>query len=480
LRPGLFSDLHQPKPFFDAGDVQLALRDCESVDAAPAREVPGMVGAWSADDLPGLPPVPVPPGSREAFTGLDRYALAREVIRFAGEPLAVVAAERRAAAEDGAERVGLELERLEPLTSAAQATAPGAPELFGGRSNIVSEREFGEPAGDVFARAPVVVEAAYREQLVIPTSLEARAVLARADGDGGLTVWVSHQAQHMLRTALAAAFDTDAERVRVVVPAVGGAFGAKSGTYPEYVLAAHLAQLLGRPVRWVEDRAEALSTATRGRGQDQWVRLAATPDGKLLGYELLIDAPVGAYPHTGDMIPAMTGVMSAGCYATPRVHARVRTVLTTTPPTSAYRGAGRPEAAYAIERTMDLLARRLGMDPAELRRRNFIREFPYATPSGRTYDSGNYETALDKALDAVGYAELRREQRRRRRRGGPPLSIGIASYVERSAGPLRRRDPGGGHPARLPAAGRRRHAPGRTARNRDGEPQRAVRQQGSG
>ena len=404
------------------------------VDAAPARGLPGVAGAWSAADLPGLPPAPGPPGV--AFGGPERFALASDAVRFAGEPVAVVAAESRAFAEDAAERVSVVLDELPPLLDAVQAAQPGAPELFPGRPNLVSDREFGSPADDVFASAPVVVTARYRQQLLIPSSLEARAVLARADDDGGFTVWVSHQAQHRLRDGLAAAFGLAPGQVRVVVPMVGGAFGAKSGSYPEYVLACHLARLLGRPVRWTEDRAEALATAPRGRGQQQQVRLAATEDGKLLAYELDVYANVGAYPHTGSAIPGETGAMATGSYRTPRVYARVRTVLTSTPPTSAYRGAGRPEAAFAIERTMDQLARRLTMDPVELRRRNFIREFPYRTPTGRTYDSGNYEAALDKALAAIRYDEVRAAQRHRRSSGaGVPLGVGVACYVERSGGP---------------------------------------------
>lgn len=407
-----------------------------SADAAPARDLPGVVGAWSAADLSELAPAPAPPGA--PFGGPDRFPLVRDVVRFAGEPVAVVAAESRALAEDGAEHVIVVLEPLPPLLGAEEAAQPGALPLFPGRSNVVSDREFGTPVDDVFATAPVVVQARYRQQFLIATSLEARAVLARADDDGGFTVWVSHQAQHRLRDGLAAAFGLEADQVRVVVPMSGGAFGAKSASYPEYVLACHLARLLGRPVRWAEDRAEALATSTRGRGQQQHARLAATRDGELLAYELLVHADIGAYPHTGAAIPGSTGAMATGSYRTPRVYSRVRTVLTSTPPTSAYRGAGRPEAAFAIERSMDQLARRLGMDPVELRRRNFIREFPYLTPTGRTYDSGNYEAALDRAVAAIRYDEVRAAQRRRRSGPGdgqPPLGVGIACYVERSGGP---------------------------------------------
>lgn len=407
------------------------------VDVSAARELPGVAGAWAAADLPDLPPTGTPFGDPAAYQGRDRFPLAKERVRFAGEPLAVVAAPTRALAEDGAELVRAELEARHSLLGPRQAASSAAPQLFAGLSNVVSDRKFGEPADDALAEAPVVVEASYIQQPLIHTSMEARAVLVRTDDDGGFTVWVSHQAQHGLRKSLAATFGLSPERVRVVVPAVGGAFGAKSGTYPEYVLAVYLARLLGRPVRWIEDRAEALRTSTRGRAQYLRVRLGADTDGRLLAYELLSDANVGAYPHVGDPIPTETGAMSTGCYATPRVFARIRTVVTTTPPTSAYRGAGRPEAAFAIERTMDVLARRLKIDPAELRRRNFIREFPYRTPTGREYDSGDYATALDLALQAIDYENVRAEQRRRRSEGGAPLGIGIASYVERAGGPPR-------------------------------------------
>jgi carbon-monoxide dehydrogenase large subunit len=410
----------------------LAHAEIRQVSTERARQCRGVAGAWSGSELPDVPRMPVPPDSQEAFTGIERHALANGRVRFAGEPVAVVAAETRALAEDAAEQVVVGFAPLPPVLDPEQTDAV---ELFPGRSNMINEREFGEPVDDVFAQAPVVVQANYRQQLLIPTSIEARAVLVRPEPDGGVTVWVSHQAQHQLRTALALSFGLDPELIRVVVPMAGGAFGAKSQPYPEYALAMHLALTLGRPVRWVEDRAEALRCATRGRGQTQRVRLAAEPDGRLLAYELSIDADIGAYPHTGDMIPAMTGAMSTGAYATPRVHTLARTVLTTTPPTAAYRGAGRPEAAFAIERTMDQLARRLGLDPAELRRRNFIHDFPYTTPTGRTYDSGQYGRALDQALSVVDYTGLREEQRCRREHGGRPLGIGIASYVERSGGP---------------------------------------------
>jgi carbon-monoxide dehydrogenase large subunit len=187
-------------------------------------------------------------------------------------------------------------------------------------------------------------------------------------------------------------------------------------------------------VRWLEDRAESLTGPPHGRGQNQRVRMAADADGRILAYELHIDADVGGYPHTGSFVPMATSMMATGAYAIPRVHVRARTVVTNTAPTSPYRGAGRPEAASAIERTIDLLARRLRVDPVDLRRRNFIasQAFPYATPTGFTYDSGDYAAALDVALDEVNYAGWRAEQARRRMTGESPIGIGLCPYVERS------------------------------------------------
>jgi carbon-monoxide dehydrogenase large subunit len=213
-----------------------------------------------------------------------------------------------------------------------------------------------------------------------------------------------------------------------------GQVGGKSATYPEYLALIAAARRLDRPVRWVEDRAEALTGPPNGRGQLQRIRLAAAADGRILALDLHIDADVGGYPHTGTFIPTATAMMASGAYRIPEVHVRARAVVTTTAPTAPYRGAGRPEAAYCIERTVDRLARRLGLDPAELRRRNHIppEDFPYRSPTGFVYDSGGYTAALEKALAAVDYEGWRRRQRQR----PGEIGIGICTYVERTgAGP---------------------------------------------
>jgi carbon-monoxide dehydrogenase large subunit len=405
-------------------------------DAAPARAVDGVVAAWAAADLPDLPAVPTVPRNTQPAE-MRRPALATDRVRYVGDPVAVVVATDRYRAEDGVELVELEIDPLPAVLDPVAATADDAPRLYSGLSNVSSERELGQPCADELARCPVVVESTVRNQRLAATSMETRGILARPEPAGGLTVWCSHQAPHRLRAALAGAFGLDPAAVRVVAPAVGGAFGAKSQTYPEYLAVVAVALRLGRPVRWIEDRYEALTAGTHGRGQVSTLRLGLDLDGRFRALEARIWADVGAYPGTGDFIPGMTAWVLSGPYAIDRLHVTTRSVVTTAAPTASYRGAGRPEAAYALERCVDAAAERLGLDPAEIRRRNLIppEAFPYASPTGAVYDSGRYASALDAALHAADYAGWRAEQRRRRaddeRRW---IGIGIASWVERSGG----------------------------------------------
>ncbi|MFI6724151.1 xanthine dehydrogenase family protein molybdopterin-binding subunit [Streptomyces sp. R-74717] len=429
------------------------------LDCAAAREVPGVVGVWSAADLAEMPPCvqaavhlqdlpPVPHtllaklSTEEAVAGREWPALVKDRVRYPGEALAVVLGEDRYRAEDGAAEVTFRIDPL-PAVVTTSAASGDSVRLFDGLSNIALQGETGEPIEDsVWQEAAAVVEGRYRQQLLMPSPMECRTILAVPEGDR-LTVWAGHQMPHRLRRELAALLGWSVDRVRVVVPDTGGAFGSKSAAFPEFVVVAYLAVKLGRPVRWIEDRLESMLVATRGRGQDQQVRLAADAEGRLLAYELKIDADVGAYPHLGVGLPMQTAWMATGPYTTPRVHATLRSVLTNTMLTYPYRGAGRPEAAIALERSMDVLARRLGMDPAELRRRNFIppEAFPYDTPTGRRYDSGNYAAALDLALETLDYDKWRAEQARRRSDPDAlPLGIGLSCYVERSGG-----EPGGLH-----------------------------------
>jgi len=405
-----------------------------SVDMTEARALTGAVGAFAAADLPDLPALTAPTGMPPVMA---RPALARDRVRFLGEAVAVAVAEDRARAEDAAELAVVEAEALPCVLDPVEAPDDLGVRLFEGSANIASESTFGEGTPEAFDDAPIVVELSIRNGRVAPVSIEPRGFLAAPDPDGRLTVWCSHQAPHRLRDHLASAFGLDRDTVRVIVPKVGGAFGAKSQTYPEYLVIAHLAMTLGRPVRWIEGRSEAFVAAPHGRGQKQRLRLAADGEGRILALEAHIDADVGAYPQTGAAVPTFTAWVMSGPYRIPRLFVRVRTVVTNAPPTASYRGAGRPEAAFALERLMDELARKLGLDPAEVRYRNFIPpdEFPYRSPTGAVYDSGRYADALEMALDLAEYGRLREEQKRRRDHGGGRLlGIGIGSFVERSGG----------------------------------------------
>lgn len=402
------------------------------VDLDAARAVPGVVGAWSAADLPGLATVPSS-GPPEVVRGRDWPALATDVVRFAGQVVAVVVADDRYAADDGVAAARLDVEALEALVDVEEA-ARSQQHVFDGLGTVAGQVEVGAVDEEVFASAAVVVEATYRHPRVAPSPMESRAIAVRPEPDGRVTVWLSGQSAHGVRDALARAGGLEPAAVRVVVPDVGGAFGTKSQTYGEYLVVLALARRLGRTLRWVEDRAEALTGHVHGRGSVQRVRLAADAEGRLLGYALDVDADLGAYPQMGATVAQNTAVSAAGAYRTPQVRVRARLVQTNLTPTTFYRGAGRPEATFAIERTMDVLARRLGMDPVELRRRNFVEQFPHTAPTGALYDSGAYAAALDLALEHLDVARWRGEQARRRASGGHPLGIGVSCYLERCGG----------------------------------------------
>ncbi len=400
-----------------------------------ARAAPGVACVLTAADLSDVPDVPAAPRA-VIPAGMARRPLASERVRYVGEPLALVVAEDRYRAEDAAALVVVDLDPLPAVLDPLAALEPGAVEVFPGAGNLASTGEFGTACEAELAASAVVVELTVENQRVSPLSLEARAILVEPVA-GGLHVYCGHQAPHRLRNALARVFGLDQEAVRVTVPFVGGAFGAKSQIYPEYIAVAAAALSLGRPVRWVEDRSEAFTAATHGRGQHTRLRLGLGQDGGFRALDVDIVQDAGAYPHTGAFLPQLTAWVMSGPYAIDALHVRTRSALTNRTPTASYRGAGRPEAAFALERLVDTAARRLGIDPVELRRRNLIPAdaFPYRSPTGAVYDSGRYADALDAALGAVDLEALRAEQRRRRDAGeGPLLGVGVASWVERSGG----------------------------------------------
>jgi carbon-monoxide dehydrogenase large subunit len=402
-----------------------------SIEAGEARATPGVVGVYTAADLDG-PPIW---RSERVPEGMWRPVLAGDTVRFAGEQVAVVIAETRAQAMDAAEAVAVDYEPLPVVVDPIEAVRADAPALFPGHgTNVALTLEGGREGA--LEDAKVVVRARFVNQRVAPAPLEGNAILAVPLAGRGLTVWVSTQVPFWLRKELAAAIGLEEERIRVIAPAVGGAFGAKIYPCAEHVVVAALALRLGRPVRWVETRSEGMVTMTHGRAQVQDVALGARRDGTLTGIRVRVVADCGAYPGANDEIVTGTRLMVAGPYRIPRVDFHADLVVTNTTPVSAYRGAGRPEATALLERAMDMLAAELALDPAELRRRNLLRpdQFPYTTPAGATYDTGAYAAALDEALRLAGYEGLRREQADRRARGDRVLlGVGLSSYVEVTA-----------------------------------------------
>ncbi|HEX9717906.1 MAG TPA: xanthine dehydrogenase family protein molybdopterin-binding subunit [Actinomycetota bacterium] len=398
------------------------------IDVSAAAAMPGVVAVLAAADL-HLRPQP-PSGRVEG--GFDRPVLAGDVVRFVGEPVAVVLAETSAQAMDAAEVVTLEYEPLAPVIGPEAALAEDAPLLFPEAGTNVAEAFDSDWDGDVLSEAEVVVRGRVVNQRLAPVPIETNAMLAVPDERGGLTVWVSTQIPFDVRNDLAEWLGLEKSRVRAIAPDVGGGFGAKLTIYPEYLVCAAAALRLGRPVRWMETRSESMLNMTHGRAQVNRFEVGATREGIIVGLRVDIVADMGAYP-IATFLPATTQTMLSGVYRIPRIACRGRSVVTNTTPVAPYRGAGRPEATALLERAVDLLAAELGMDPAEVRRRNLIPPdaFPHETAAGATYDVGDYERALDEALRLSGYEDLRKEQAERRVRGDRrQLGIGVSTYVE--------------------------------------------------
>ncbi|MEE8198922.1 MAG: xanthine dehydrogenase family protein molybdopterin-binding subunit, partial [Thermoplasmata archaeon] len=408
------------------------------VDLQAVRSVPGVLGAWSGKDLErALGPLPTEVGMEEAGLKKPPYpAVAIDRVRYGGEAVAVVVASDPTALEDALELADVQYERLPVVTNQEEALKEGAPQLHEEALHNLAFRWRLE-GGDVdraFRDADLVVEQRIVNQRLQPAAIETRAAVARWDAQTGhLTLWVTSQNPKTHREVLARVLGIPESSLRVIAPDVGGGFGSKIAVYPGEAVVCYLARLLDRPVRWVETRVENFQVTTHGRDHIQDVRLAALTDGTILAIEVRSLANLGAYLSTdGPGIPTSPfGKMLSGAYPMRGVRVEVQGVFTNTTPTDAYRGAGRPEAAFAVERTVDILARRLEIDPAEIRRRNFIPPdaFPYEVPTGFTYDSGNYEGALRKALEVVDYPRLREEQGRARTQGRL-FGIGLSSYVE--------------------------------------------------
>jgi carbon-monoxide dehydrogenase large subunit len=348
-----------------------------------------------------------------------------------GQSVAVVLAETQAQATDAAEIVWLDIEPLDAVVDPSAALGDDAPQLFESGNLVL---EFGEADFD-FADCDVVVSSPVLNQRVAPCPIEGRVISARWS-DGRLIVRASTQGAHPMRDTLAELFDVEADAVQVISADVGGGFGAKGSPHPDELAICQFAKMLDRPVHWVETRTENMLAMVHGRGQHQTVTLGGSADGDLTHYRLDIVQECGAYAKYGAFLPTGTAMMSSGCYDLANVGVVSRSSLTNTTPVSAYRGAGRPEAAAALERAVDLFAAAADIDPAELRRRNYhpADDFPWTTATGVEYDSGDYVGTLDKALSAADYEGLRADQAARRDRGDTILlGIGLASYVEITA-----------------------------------------------
>ncbi len=414
---------------------QFAHGNVLSIDSSEALAMPGVIAIFTAADL-GLQPSPAPFNPMVA-----RTLLASDKVRWVGECVAVVITEERAQGEDAANAVIVEVEPLEAFVDTEAAMASTTLIYPGAGSNVVFDTTvLGMPdnTGDAyFEGCEVVVKGRFMNQRVAPCPMEVRGSSV-AWVDGRLYQWISTQHAQGVKDAVVAQNGLDAADVRIITPDVGGGFGAKIGAYSEELLLGELSKRVGRPVCWRETRSESMVALGHGRAQLQYVTIGGSRDGKVSHYQLHAIQDCGAFADMGTILaPFMTRPMSSGVYAIPNIECRTTSVVTNTTPVVAYRGAGRPEATAAIERAMDMFAAEIGMDAAEVRRVNLIPKFlePHTTAIGQTYDVGNFEVALDKALAAADYPALRADQAARRASGAvKQLGIGVSVYVEITGG----------------------------------------------
>ena len=405
------------------------------IDTAGAKTMPGVAAVYTASDLE-LPDVH---GFMMLPPTMNRPPLAKEKVRFVGDIVAMVVADTKAHALDAAENVIVDYDELSVVASIDAATAAGAPVIHEAQGSNVANAMGTGPVEGVLDDADVVVRQRVVNQRLAAVPMEPGGIVAvPGDPAGGLTVCASSQGPHGMRDELAMTLGLDPALVRARNVAVGGGFGAKSGMPVEYLLTAKAALVLGRPVKWTETRSENMVAMSQGRGHVHEVELGLKRDGTITGMRVITTADAGAYASIGAFLPFFTQMMAANVYVVPKVDFNWSAVITNTTPIAAYRGAGRPEAIHFVERVLDIAADELGIDPVEIRRKNFIPPdaFPYMpnTGLGATYDTGDYATALDAALEHADYDALRAEQKARRGRGDTKLlGIGVAAYLEISA-----------------------------------------------
>jgi carbon-monoxide dehydrogenase large subunit len=410
--------------------------EIKNIQLDAARAVPGVVAAFEGPELvkgmPTLETIPVP-GLKKP----ERRPLAVGKVRYVGDPVAVVLAETLYAAMDARDQVEVDYDPLSAVADPEMALEPGSPLLYeetGSNVAFTSSLSAGN-ISDAFEQADHIIRLRVVNQRLAPSSIEPRACMFDFDATSGeLTAWMSSQSIYRARDTLAAFLHMDHSRVRVHNADVGGAFGAKNALLGEEIVAAALAVRLRRPVKWIEGRSENLQAQTHGRGQVNYIEASVKNDGRVLGLRVRTIADLGAFlAGATAMVPNRTTSFLSGPYTIQAIESEVVGVFTNKVPTAPYRGAGRPEASYILERTMDRIAHELKLDPAELRRRNFIspEAFPFTTATGVRYDSGNYSAALERALELVDYTSFREEQRKRRANGNARLTgIGLSSFIE--------------------------------------------------
>ncbi len=405
------------------------------IDSSAATARDGVLAVVTGEDLRDqYEPVPMA-GGEEALANYSHLALSVDYVRHIGEAVAAVIAVSDQVAEDAIDDVEVDWEELPAAADLLSAYSGEAEPIFKSRSDNIPSvgGNKTDDVDEVFANAPHVISQRISSQRVAGVPMEVRAVAAAPDVvTGGITLWTSTQIPHGVRSALATTLRLPENAIRVIAPNVGGGFGVKNALYPEEIAIAKLAQLHNMPLKWTGTRAEHFLSTTQGRSQVADASVAFDDEGRILGLRLHVIAELGVYPPFYD-IAFLTGMMATGNYDIQAVDFKASNVFTNTVAVAAYRGAGRPEAIYYMERMMELVAAQLGMDPADVRRKNYIKpeQFPYQTPTGSTYDTGNYEANLDTALETANYAALRQEQARRRAEDADKLlGIGMATYVE--------------------------------------------------
>ncbi len=410
----------------------------KKVDVRAAKKAPGVVAVYTGADIKDrVNPVPCAWNVPNCDLKVPAHPLlAHDTVRYVGDGIALVVAESRASARDALDLIDVDYEPLDAVVDPEKATQAEAPQVHADvPANIAfTWRVSGGEVEKAFAETPVKVEQRIVHQRLQPTAIEPRAAVASYNsGTGQLTLWVTSQNPHIHRFLCSVMLKLPEHRIRVISPEVGGGFGSKIPVYADEALVSFAALDLKRPVKWTEDRSENYKATIHGRDHVEYVELCGTKDGKIMGLRARVYAGLGAYASTAAPgIPTiMHGLMYSGPYTIPNIQSTVYGVYTTTTPVDAYRGAGRPEATFLLERLIDLYARKIGKDPVDVRRKNLIpkNKFPYTVATGLTYDSGNYQRALDRALEILDYKAFRAEQAKAREQGRY-VGVGVTTYCE--------------------------------------------------